>query len=487
MIERFRNSSAFTRFWDIAGGASIRVKVLGIVIGVILLLSLFVTLQMRHVFFETLHHDLETQAIALTLHMADTVNVALTEENASLLSLVLAELQTHYSNDSHNTKVAYIVVFDLNGAVVASTLPADNMPDALLPRNLDVPAANLHHRVTRLTVDQHAILDVATTLPSNRGIVRLGLSEDRINQAVTDITLQFVSITLLMIAVGFAAAFFLTWILTRPITSLVAATRAVSQGDFSRRVPRWANDEIGELASAFNEMTESLAQAEQERTERDALRARYVSGVIIAQEEERKRIARELHDSTGQSLTSLLVGLQNLKSETEATPILHDIESLQQTVTASIDEVRNLARQLRPSALDDLGLLSALNHLIEEYQKRNQIAVDFAANGLTERLPVELETTIYRIIQEALTNVARHARADQVSVLIDKRRDTIRLIVEDNGIGMDADSQKTNHLGLQGIHERAALFGGTLTIESQPGQGTSLFIIIPYPAPEANP
>jgi signal transduction histidine kinase len=327
--------------------------------------------------------------------------------------------------------------------------------------------------------NNRAVLDIITPLENFLGFVRLGLDEDLIVQTVDTVTVQFISITLVMVAIGFAAAFFLTWILTRPITSLVAATQAVSKGDFSRRVPRWANDEIGELATAFNEMTESLAQADQERQERDALRARYVSGVIVAQEEERKRIARELHDGTGQSLTSLLVGLQNLKNSWEPTAMIVQIDELRGVVSQTIDEVRNLARQLRPSALDDQGLSSALDNYIADYQKRYTITVDYVANGLTTRLPLEMETSIYRIVQEGLTNIARHAHASRASVLIDRRQDTIRIIVEDDGQGFDPADQREN-LGLQGIRERAALFSGTLTIESQPGQGTSLFIAIPY-------
>lgn len=313
--------------------------------------------------------------------------------------------------------------------------------------------------------------------------LRLELADstpEQIVYIVRTVTGQLVAVTLVMIALGFAAAFFLTWIIVRPIKELVEATQAVSSGDFSRRVPRWANDEIGDLATAFNTMTESLAQAEQERRVQENLRARYVTGVIAAQEEERKRVARELHDSTGQSLTSLLVGLQNLKNASEPAEITQRIEELRAVTSATLDEVRNLAWQLRPSALDDLGLSSALENYIGEYRKRYGLSIDFVANGLTERLPLEMETSIYRIVQEGLTNIARHAEANHVSVMIDRRQDTLRIIVEDDGKGFDAKTMRENSLGLQGIRERAALFNGTLTIESQPDQGTSLFIMLPY-------
>ena len=147
----------------------------------------------------------------------------------------------------------------------------------------------------------------------------------------------------------------------------------------------------------------------------------------------------------------------------------------------TLDEVHTLAWQLRPSVLDDLGLSAALGRYIDDYQLRYHIQVDFATRGLDERLPIALETSLYRMVQEGLTNIARHAQATHASVLLEQRQKGIRVIIEDNGIGFEPDtnaySQKS--LGLQGIRERTQLFGGTLTIESQPGQGASLFIEIP--------
>ncbi len=479
-MNRLVQSRIFQSFWEIAGGVSVRIKVLGIVLGVILLLSLFVTLQMRAVLYENLLSELIQQGIALNLHMADQVDSLVVRDMYEALDFMLEDLSRHYSNEGHNTEVAYIVAFDNKGDLLASTLEQE-LPAELLPQSLNVATSSLHDHITYLEMNNQTVLDFATSLPISQGIVRLGLGVEQIHQTVNAVTLQLISITFIMVVVGFAAAFFLTWILTRPILSLVEATKAVSQGNFARQVDRWANDEIGELATAFNAMTRSLAQAERARQERDALRAQYVSSVIIAQEDERKRVARELHDSTSQALTSLLIGMQNLASSLDDPAINQQIETLRGIISQTIDEVRNLAWQLRPSALDDLGLQSAIAHYVEEYQQRYGLHVDFVANGLTGRLPLEMETSIYRIIQEGLTNIARHAQAQHVSILIDKRQDTIRVVVEDDGVGFQPEEIHHKSLGLQGIRERTALFGGTFTIESQPGQGTSLFVVLPYP------
>jgi signal transduction histidine kinase len=204
-------------------------------------------------------------------------------------------------------------------------------------------------------------------------------------------------------------------------------------------------------------------------------------GLIQAQEDERKRIARELHDSTSQSLTSLLVGLRSLEETTDLAALKPRLDDIRKVVSSTLDEVHSLSWQLRPSVLDDLGLVIALQRYIADYERRYGIEVDFVARGLDGRLPLELETSLYRMVQESLTNIARHAHAKKASILLEKRQRNIRVIVEDNGVGFDPGGVEYNQgsLGLQGIRERAQLFGGRLTIESQPGQGASLFIEIP--------
>jgi signal transduction histidine kinase len=311
-------------------------------------------------------------------------------------------------------------------------------------------------------------------------VVRLGLSYRSQRNAINDVTWQLIFTNIVMSIISIMAAVFLTWLITRPIRNLVGATQAVTQGDLTQRVTPWANDEIGRLTLAFNTMAASLEQAAHEQAERAELRAHFVNRVIAAQEDERRRIARELHDSTSQSLTSLLVGLQTL----EQSPDLRArTDQLRQIVSETLEEVHGLAWQLRPSALDDLGLSAALERYIADYQNRYKLPVDLIIRGLDgQRLPLEVETTVYRIVQEALTNVARHAQANRISVMLEHREHKTLVIVEDNGIGLDsvvAAKGSSDHLGLYGIRERAELLGGKLVIESEPGHGTSLFVELP--------
>lgn len=468
--------SAFVQYiWKYAGAVSIRVKVLGIVLGVIVLLGTFVILQIRTLLENTLSYQMEEQGIALANNIAQEAALKITAQDMDGLALLLAERRVHYSSESHNTPVDYVFVQDETGKIIAGEGRLDR-------DNSRVLSDQSHGQHLVFLVHNGETIEIRVPIPQTDLLLRLGLSRSGLTRTVTQVTFQLFATTLIMVAIGFAAAIFLTWILTRPLYDLVDATHYVARGDFSRRLPRWANDEIGELATAFNAMTASLAQAEQERIDREHLREQYISGVIVAQENERQRIARELHDSASQSLTSLLVGLQNLKQSANADEIQCRVDELRSVIAATLDEIHVISWRLRPRTLDDLGLVIAVKHYVQDYQKRYSIPVEVVISGIEQRLAPELETTIYRIVQEGLTNIARYAQATNVSLIITCKDNKIRIIIEDNGIGFDpvAVQKRGDRLGLPGIRERAGLFGGTLTIESQPGQGASLFIEMPY-------
>ena len=206
-----------------------------------------------------------------------------------------------------------------------------------------------------------------------------------------------------------------------------------------------------------------------ERVERDALRR-----VVAAQELERRRLARELHDETGQALTSILLGLKQL----EGAESPEAVAALRELVVATLRDVRRLAVELRPKVLDDFGLVPALERLTQGFGEQTGIAVDLEAGRITDRLPLEVETAIYRIVQEALTNVVKHARAQRVSVLVTRVNGRIRAVIEDDGTGFDP-AELGGGIGLVGMRERIELLDGTLTVESSASSGTTLAAEVP--------
>ncbi len=470
----------FQRFWSVAGAVSVRTKILGIVLGLVLLLGLGVTAQVRATLTLTMDEQLEEQAVSVTRDLAARATDLILVNDLYALHQLLRETQ------ANNANVRYAFVVDAQGQVLAHTF-GEGFPAGLLAANAVAPDA--HHHTLILNTSQDWVWDTAVPIFDGRaGTARVGLSEAGVRRAVDAVTGQLLLTTVLVSIVGISAAALLTWVLTRPILELAEAARAVGRGDLTRRIPRWADDEVGDLAESFNAMTEALARADEDRAEREQLRARYVSAVITAQEEERKRIARELHDSTGQSLTSLLVGIRALGDLCNLPTLRQRSEDLRAIAAQTLDEVHNLARQLRPSVLDDLGLPAALERFVADYQRRYPVSVDLATHGLADvRLPPEMETALYRIVQEALLNVARHSQARTASVLLERHNGAVRTIIEDDGRGFDprGAGQDRGRLGLYGIQERAELLGGALTIESEPGRGASLFVEIPLPEGQA--
>jgi signal transduction histidine kinase len=211
-----------------------------------------------------------------------------------------------------------------------------------------------------------------------------------------------------------------------------------------------------------------------ERVARDTVRR-----VVDAQELERRRLARELHDETGQALTSILLGLKAIRAAPDDAAAEQAEADVRDLVVQALQDVRALSVELRPSALDDFGLVAALERLVDTFQERSGIRTALQSGLADQRLPTEVETVLYRVVQEALTNVVKHAGAQQVSVVITHRGDGVSLLVEDDGRGFAEAEVREDALGLLGMRERLALVDGTLTIESTLGQGTALAAHVP--------
>ena len=462
----------FQKLWGFVGAVSVRTKILGIVLVLVVLLGVGITVQVRIVLQNALVSKLQEQSVSIARDVAARATDLILINDLFALHQLLVETQTN------NPDVRYAFIVDEEGEIIAHTF-GSGFPAGLLAANAVGPDA--HHETRALATDQGRIWDTAVPIfDGQAGVARVGLSEESIQATVTTLTSQMLLTTVMVSAVGIAAATLLTWIVTRPILNLKQAAQAVGKGDFDQYVTPWAGDEIGELSQAFNAMTADLAQADRERQEREHLRTRLLEQVITAQEEERKRIARELHDETGQSLTSLMVRLQTMNQQCPVPELKPQMEEVRQLIAQTLDDVHNLAVELRPSVLDDLGLEAALQRHIQDYRRRFHLDIDLVAIGLDERLPPAAETTLYRIVQEGLTNIARHAQARTASILLERRNGRVRVIIEDDGQGFaQQQAVGSGRLGLYGMRERAELLDGTFTIESEPGQGTSIFVEVP--------
>ena len=297
---------------------------------------------------------------------------------------------------------------------------------------------------------------------------------------------------IMFIAIGWLLSVALNFVLLQvafhPLMHLGKVMNRVQAGERSLRAPTSGLDpQADQLAQTFNVMLEALDEASRQRA----------SQIITAQEQERKRIARELHDETSQVLTSLLISLAVLEESITTPEARNRIADTRALAHKTLRAIRNLSIDLRPSALDDLGLLPALRWYIKEYQQKCSIEVEFQATGFKERLPAEIETALYRIVQESLTNTARHASARKVYITLKEEVNAVYATISDDGCGFDIQAlQKTSvqergsglesgsglgrGLGLIGMQERAVLLDGSLEITSGPGQGTTVEVRIPF-------
>jgi signal transduction histidine kinase len=233
------------------------------------------------------------------------------------------------------------------------------------------------------------------------------------------------------------------------------------------------------------------ARLTQDAQERERVLADLLHQVVDAQETERQRIARELHDATGQSLTAIALGLRGMETQLAAAApdnerMASNVRELKSFSTNALGELRQIISDLRPPILDDMGLAAALKWYVQGFQARRGIEGDFILDGDPVRLPPEFEIVLFRIAQEALTNVAKHAAATAVTVVLQFAPGYVCLIVEDNGRGFDAGHSRGGGWGLLGMQERAALLGGHSIVDSTPGQGTRVWATVSLAAPEVS-
>lgn len=295
----------------------------------------------------------------------------------------------------------------------------------------------------------------------------------------------------------------------RPLATLSAATDRVGQGDFATPIPHVGDDEIGKLGRDFDRMrldvqelmdgltaakadlerrvaerTRELAEANAALRERERVRQELLKKVIRAQEDERRRLARELHDETCQTVTALGVRLAMVSQSTPDPVARAEIDEARQLASHAEEEIRRLMLDLRPSVLDDLGLVSAIQWYAERQLAAHGIAVRFELGALPARLAPEVETALFRVTQEAITNITKHARAERVLVQLGVDGDRLRIEIEDDGAGFDAGGVQPSPadargLGLLGMRERVELLGGTFRLDTAPGLGTDLTIEVP--------
>lgn len=454
----------------------LRGKIMSIFVLMVLLLGSWNVWQIHTTQKRALQEQLEMRGIAIARDVASrSVDFIFINNLYGLYRLMQDTVK-------NNEDVVYLFIQDTQGDVLVDSFGVKGVPPAL--RDFNEVSPEERYRLSNFNSEQGFVHDIAVPIFEGRaGTVRLGMGEGGLRRVLGNMLSSLVFYMAILITLGILASYFLSSMLLIPVHQLIEGTRAVASGDLSVRAVPWAKDELGQLAEAFNFMTKKLEDYREESLLKEKLRIQLVDKIITAQEDERKRIARELHDETAQSLTSIKLALKVIEDARELESAARVARDLREMLNQTMEEVSSLARDLRPSVLDDMGLQASLANYIEKCSMVLEKTVDFHLQGLKKlRFAPHVETTVYRIVQEALTNVIKHAQAENISVVVRYSEGILTAIVEDDGMGFDLSSvagSQGSGLGLFGMQERAMLVGGTLEIESELGEGTTVYLYIP--------
>ena len=462
-------ASILKNFYNI----SLRIKVISLVIFATLLLGLPVIYFVNKDFSLQNNMQLKLMSLAIGKQLSSqSVNYIL-EDNIYALDKLLK------SSIKSDPDVVYVFIENRKGEVIASTFDG-GFPAVLLKVNRFNPK-----KLSAVSIKTNDGLVYDTAVPILRGrlgLIRVGISNKRssllLYSLIRSIIIVMIFATVLAIILSSSIAW---WVMT-PVVKLSESFKKVKSGSYDVKLDIKRDDEIGMLARDFNNMAASLKKADEERIENDNLRKNFINNVIKAQEEERKRIAKDLHDQFAQVLAYIKIRIGLLKNLNNIEEAKESIAQIGEELTNALDAVRNIAKSLMPGILEEMGLVCAVSSYIDDINRKSlNFKVDFFPNEniKDKRFDQNIEINIYRIIQEALSNAILHSQANNVKISLKTIEGKIDCIIKDNGTGFNYESISKESLGIFGMIERAKLLGGDLKIKSQTGRGTEINFYVP--------
>lgn len=448
------------------------IKIFGIGVLVAVVFGTIMLFHTRSSMSISLYRNLEDLAVSEARSLGANLDLAMATGDLVSIQKVLTQALQRIPD------LRYILVRDTDGRIIAHTF-ARAVPYDLIP--LHPSADRFISSVRLLESNEGKIIEVThPIIEGHGGLLQVGMLDHMVVAEVAAVTRSVLYGLGISLIICFALAHILTHLLTYPIQHLKKASQQIKEGDFTARSEVFSSDEIGQLAESFNQMAESLQQYRQEVEDKENARLTLLKKIVHVQEEVRKVLSQELHDEVGQSLLAILLTIQSqCKYRGLNGTVCNELEAKLRDL---VGKIHRLAWGMRPSILDDSGLEIALARFLEEAEKHSGINIDYQYTCLPDRkrIPDTIEVTLYRIAQEAMANIVRHANAGQVSVVVLQRKNEVTLIIEDNGCGFDIQRVRGDTcMGLTGMRERATLQDGTWDIESTPGHGTTVRVRIP--------
>ncbi len=402
-------------------------------------------------------------------------------------------------------------ILDINENIVASSNPAmtfqshnhDNMISKLIKENKSgiVECRHSSYYSDFEIEDVHLLTVVPIRLAS--WAVIIGQPERIIFSPVFSLQIDFLIVVVIFLIISTVISIHLSKKIVNPIKSLICAAKKLASGDLSTPIGKFGSDETLELSHSFEEMREKLSESYErikiyntelekmvearthEIDENRQIIKQLLMKVINSQEDERKRVARDLHDTILQDVSAFLIKLEIFRQHPEIISP-QKIDEMRDLAVKTIDNIHNIIKNLRPSMLDDLGLEAAINVLLKTQLLSKGISCQFEAKSpISGKLSQNVEISIFRIVQEAIRNIARHSQAENVYISLDIIDSSLKVAIEDDGIGFNVEefmhlpSDDGRGLGIMGMKERISLLGGVFDIQSISGKGTQLYITIP--------
>lgn len=394
-------------------------------------------------------------------------------EPSQEISLLIADREGHILAQGSDPQIDEKNIATLQILDVMDFSPFDN------GKITKIPGTHLHRYLVALPLEESSDLYVVASLPYEKVFRQAGHAFYRMLAILGIITVFTVIVVFLATEIS----------VLRILRSLASTVQRFGAGDLSARAKPLKNqgdDELAYLHNSFNTMADSLSAKYKEISEAQTQMRALAGKLQKSKEIEAARISRELHDEIGQTLTSFKIDLSRLQSHCGkerngcAMTLKNEVETIKEKINDSIDLVRRISSELRPNVLDKLGLVAALEWLASEIQARTQLAVQIDVEGVASYIHEAISITLFRITQEALTNVIRHAQATLVEIKIIANRQSIALTIKDNGNGiMKNAKERPDSLGIIGMRERAIAVNGHFTIHSESGQGTLVNIVVP--------
>lgn len=464
---------------------SIYYKINGIIISMLLLLSIIIGVIMMETTTKLLDQQIEKRGAEMATYVAAlSSNDILLDDNYALFDRI--------NRTKNNTEdVRYILITDSAGRILAHTF-AGNLPKGLpIKLSIQLPKDEDGYQTMKFNSNEGPIRELIVPIENGAvGYVRVGMSEKSTQQLLYLKLHEFFITTLLVCLLAAMCSTYLAYLIIHPMRSLTKAAQQIQQGNFYVQTEIKTEDEVGRLAGVFNEMIKTLQEKEFENNRllkelraKEDIRTVLLNKLFTIQEEERKRISRELHDETSQSLASLLAYMKVLLSKLTDDKQIQLLLDARDVAINVLGGLRKMAVELRPPVLDDLGIVAAMAKYITSFSNQQHLTVSFSPPADKLVINNQIALTLYRILQESLTNISKHACATDVNITLEQDPGNITLLIYDNGLGirsgaLEAARQK-NRLGIYGMKERVELLGGTFTFHSISGQGTTITVIIP--------